>query len=250
MKYRLEREGVPNQFVPIRDETRIDFSIELTDGKPPTCVNEPGPTVYDSEVETLVDLLKGLLPKARWLVLGGSHPPGTPTDIFRRIGRISRNAGIPFALDADGDVLKLGVEAGPTFLKPNAAEASRFLGRPLRSLEDCILGAREICDVVESQQRDEHVVTVVSRGALGAVMSSHGKTWIGESPRVEKNSTVGSGDSMVGAMLTLLDKGCSPPEAFQFGLAAGAATAAKMGGGLANLEDLEPLLDQVKIREA
>ena len=248
VRHVLNSEGVPNEFVPIRDETRVDFSVELEDGHPPTCFNEPGPTIYDSEVETLVDKITALLPKARWLVLGGSHPPGTPAELFLRIGQLARNAGIPFALDADNAVLQYGIQAGPTLLKPNASEASRLLKRKLQTEEDCLEAAQEISKQIENQNHHESAIVVISRGEHGAVMSAKGQLYIGRTPKVERQGTVGCGDSMLGAMITLLDNGCSPAEAFRFGLAAGAATAQKKGPGIANLEDLDALLPEAKVR--
>lgn len=250
VRHVLDNEGVPNDFVSIREETRIDFSLEMEDGRPPTCFNEPGPTIYDSELETLIAKIRSLLPSSRWLVLGGSHPPGTPPEIFQRIGNIARNAGIPFALDADNDVLKMGLAAGPTFLKPNASEASRLLGVKLTTLEDCIQGAQEIAKRLSVQNPEESSIVVISRGEHGAVMSAKRQVYIGHSPRIQKQSTVGCGDSMIGAMITLLDKGFPAAEAFRFGLAAGAATAQKRGSGVANLDEIEAILPGASVRVA
>jgi len=236
----LASEGVRQNFIEIADETRLNFAVEASDGNPPTTFSEPGPCVSAEELQTLVANLKACLFNASWLVVGGSRPCGLPQDIFRRLGQIARAEGVPFALDADGELLLAGLLAGPAFLKPNVAEASRLLERPLVSLSDIAVAAAEISTL--AAYGGEEPIVVISRGREGAVMRSKGEFWVGTAPEVVCNSTVGSGDSMVGAMLTSLARGATPQDALLHGLAAGAATAAKEGSGLATLSEVNALL--------
>lgn len=241
----LDREGVGHEFAAIKDETRLNFSVETAAGTPPTCFNEPGPMILPEELESLLSIVRNQLSNARWVVLGGSRPGGLPDDILYQIGLMAREAGVPFALDADGQVLKQGIPAGPSFLKPNSSEASRLLGRTLSTVEDCIAGAREISGMTSA----EDPIVVISRGADGAVMWARGETWVGKSPSVVCRSTVGSGDSMIAATLTHLSQGASPAEALRFGLAAGAATASNEGSGLATLEDVNELAIRASVEK-
>ena len=95
----------------------------------------------------------------------------------------------------------------------------------------------------------EGAVAVISRGANGAVMATQTGVWMGISPPVEVHSTVGSGDSMVAAMLSSLENQLPPEEALRHGLAAGAATAELKGSGLAQLSDVTRLLTRCRVEQ-
>lgn len=244
VRHVLAEEGVPHHFTRINGDTRINFSVEDGSGFPPTCFNEPGPTINADEVESLIQFLEERLKVGSWLLVAGSLPPGTSPELIGRLGRLARKKSAKFAVDADSEGLKVGIAAGPSFLKPNVREAERLLGRRLDSLETLIGALGDI----RSMSPDTQPVVVISRGSDGAVMLDDEGIWIGESPEIEVRSTVGSGDSMVGAMLFAMDRGMAPSEALALGMAAGAATAALVGSGLATRTGVERLLPRAQVR--
>jgi len=71
-------------------------------------------------------------------------------------------------------------------------------------------------------------------------------TWIGETPSGTVVSSAGAGDSMVAGILYGLSRGLSVEESFAGGIASGSATAFKKD--LAELPDMEKLLNRIKIR--
>ena len=105
VRHILDGEGVPHEFVRAHGETRTNFEIEDESGNPPTCLNEPGPSCPPAEIEALVKMVSRHLSTANWLLLAGSLPPGVSQDLFHRLGAIARQRHIPFAVDADGEVL-------------------------------------------------------------------------------------------------------------------------------------------------
>lgn len=241
----LDREGVPHRFVEIAGETRVNVSIEEASGKPPTCVNEPGPTVSPEELDRLADLVREALGEASWLSLGGSLPPGATSQEMIRLGEIAKASGRRLALDADGAILKAGLALRPDFIKPNAKEASRLLDRPIEDVAGAVVAAAELRNMLA-----EDGVAVISMGADGAVMADADGVYVGYTPPVKCVSTVGCGDSMVAAILHSLDLGRSAREAFQWGLAAGAATASSEGSGLAQLSRVEELFPAARVEAA
>ena len=93
-------------------------------------------------------------------------------------------------------------------------------------------------------------MTIVSMGASGAVLASADGVWVGVSPKVETRSSIGSGDSLLGAFLWALEDGRPLEEAFRWGLAAGAATAATNGAEIARRPVVEALFPQAIARGA
>jgi 1-phosphofructokinase len=243
----LDKQGVKHCFIEVEGDTRTNFSIEDAAKNPPTTFNQRGPEIKAAELAQLVDLVDELAPQARWLSLGGSLPPGVPKEIFRDLTTIGLSAGCRVALDADGESLRHGIRARPHFLKPNAKECTRLLEREVSTLEHAAEAARElygrICDGASDPQR----FVVVSRGEEGAVFACSDGVFNGITPAVGVRSTVGSGDSMVGAILWAIEDGKDLLEAFRFGLAAGAATATTDGSQIARRPTILELLPQAKV---
>ncbi|MBX3118500.1 MAG: 1-phosphofructokinase [Fimbriimonadaceae bacterium] len=232
----LNDQGVEYDFVEIAGETRMNVSIEEGNGSPPTTLNERGPEITSQHWDELLQKCTLWAPKAAWACMGGSIPPGLGKDAYRTLGGLLKEAGCKLALDADGEAMKLGLEAGPQFIKPNAHEAERLLGRPMDSVEACVDGAKEL------HGRGIDFV-VISRGADGAVLACSEGVFVAESPKVKAVSTIGSGDSLVAGFLWGLESGKSVEEAFRWGVACGAATATTSGAEIARkpvILELEP----------
>lgn len=239
VRHVLKAQGVVPDFVVTHDETRVNFSVESAEGGAPTTFNEKGPHVSAEEWERLLAKVDGLAKGAAWITLGGSLPPGVPVDAFRVLIDRVRTGGAKILLDADGDALRTGIEARPDFIKPNHHEAARLLGRPCDSDEEAIAAARELLGRVR-----EAGFVVLSRGERGAVLAQGDRVWLGTSPKVVAKSTIGSGDSLLGAMLWAIVEGKPLDEAFRWGLAAGAATAETDGTGIARRSEVERLFSE------
>ena len=239
----LKRQGVPCDFVPIEGDTRINFSVEDEARNPPTTFNESGPKIHAREWESLIDKCRHYAPQTRWACVGGSVPPGLSPDVYKTLLLLFKEGGCRTLLDADGEPLKSGLEAKPDLVKPNAKEAERLLGRPIKTDEDAVRAAREILELGVG-------AVILSRGEEGAVFVSKEGTWIGKSPKVDANSTIGSGDSMLGAHLWALEEGKGLEEAFQWGLAAGAATATTSGSEIARRGVIEKLFPSCVVERA
>jgi 1-phosphofructokinase len=236
----LDAQGVLHDFVEIERDTRMNFSVEDDGGTPPTTLNEAGPQIEPQEWEDLVRHVERYAASAWWVTLGGSIPPGVPGDAFARLCQTAHKAGSKVLLDADGEALRLGLEAGPDFIKPNAKEASRLLGRPVETLDQAKEAALEL-------HRGGISTVVVSRGADGAVLASQGRVVCGVSPKVHTRSTIGSGDSLLGGMLWAMTESKSIEEAFAWGLAAGAATATTDGSEIARRAVVKSLLPEAQV---
>lgn len=241
----LDAQGAKHDFIETANDTRTNFSVEDGSGSPPTTFNAKGPMISEEEWNQLIDHVRNLAGRAKWVALGGSLPQGVPVDAYLTLGWIVKELGAKLALDADGEAARQGLEAKPHFIKPNKKEAGRLLGRAVESVEDAVFAAEELLQYLESDG-----ICVVSMGSEGAVMATNDATWIGKPIEIEPNSTIGAGDSLVGAMLKSLVDGESPKEAFRLGIAAGTATAMTDGAEIARRPVIAELLPRVQVESA
>lgn len=239
----LSAQGVHNSFIEVAGETRTNVSVEDGTGKPPTTLNERGPHILEAEMARLLGWMEELAPRANWVAMGGSLPPGVPTDIFRTLAKLFRSAGCKVLIDADGEPAKLGLEAKPDLIKPNSPECARLLGRPIETDEEAHQAARELYEKLGGREQ----IALISRGRRGAVMCTAEGVFQGSSPDVVVKSTIGSGDSLLGAMLWAMEEGKSHEEALRWGLAAGAATATTNGSEIAKRAKVEELFEHAKV---
>lgn len=243
IRHVLDQEGVAHRMVGVAEPTRVNVTIESGDG-PPTSFNERGPTVSEDETSRFLAHYSALLAElgSGWVCLCGSAPPGIPTGIYADLGRKAKQAGWRVFLDADGDLLREGMRCNPDLVKPNQDEAARFLDRAIDNDEDAANAASELLG-----RLDIDGVAILSQGKLGAILASNGKVLKGKTPQVEVTSTIGSGDSMMGGVLSSIERGETWEEAFRWGLAAGAATATTNGSEIARRSVIELLYRQATI---
>jgi len=90
-------------------------------------------------------------------------------------------------------------------------------------------------------------IVVMTRGENGAIVASGGTLLVGHTPIVQTNSTIGSGDSLIGGMLWALEEGKSMEEALRWGMAAGAATAMTDGSEIARKPVVLALFPEAKV---
>lgn len=242
----LAEQGVRNSFVEVAGSTRTNVSVEDGTGRPPTTFNARGPEISEPELHRLLGWLEELASEASWIAIGGSLPPGVPTDIFRTLVELGHRAGTKVLLDADGEAQRLGLEAGPDLIKPNSPECSRLLGRTIATDEEALAAVEEMY----ARQGGGEKIAIMSRGKRGAVMRCAEGRYLGVSPEVVPVSTIGSGDSLLGAFLWALESGKSPAESLSWGLAAGAATAMTDGSQIARKSAVEDLVGQALVLEA
>lgn len=240
----LDRDGVPHEFVEIDGETRLNFSVEDGSGLPPTTFNQKGPPVQDSDLVRLRSLLKSKVDAARWVALGGSLPPGTPPEYYAETTRWAKEHGVRVLVDADGPSMQLALKAGPDLIKPNGDEAARLLGREVNP----DTAPKAIDELYEQlSAANPNAIVILSLGAFGAFLKSGETKLRGRSPQVEVNSTIGSGDSLLGGFLYGLSQEKSLEESLLIGLACGAATAHTDGSSIGQIDCIRELLPKASV---
>ncbi|GAA2803486.1 1-phosphofructokinase family hexose kinase [Kitasatospora paracochleata] len=182
----LQAAGLTHTPVRIAGETRR--TVAVVDTSDATMLNEPGPKLAPEEWAALLAEVDRQLPAAGVLVLSGSLPRGLPADAYADLVTLAHRHAVPCVLDADGPALTAALAAGPTVVKPNAAELTAATG---------------IADVPAA------ATALLARGA-GAVLASLGPdgllavdrdgAWRCTPPAAVTGNPTGAGDSVVAAL--------------------------------------------------
>jgi 1-phosphofructokinase family hexose kinase len=232
--------GFPVVMVPIRNKVRTNLTITDKHGLT-VKLNEPGPKLEKTEVAKIEKTVRGMLEKARWLMLCGSLPPGVPSNFYAGLIHDAQKRGVKTLLDTDGDALLEGVEAKPTVATPNQQEAERLLNTALLTRTH-YLGA---ADRVRKMGAEAAILSLGARGAVGAFPEGMGEVM---PPRIEAVSPIGSGDALAAAFLWAMENKSNYAEALRWGVAAGTASAQLPGMKFASLDESRHVFGHVEVK--
>jgi 6-phosphofructokinase 2 len=237
----LEAEGVRHTAIPVAGWTRENVNVleEVSGRQFRFCM--PGPTLGAGEWPRFLEWIERLRPAPDFLVASGSLPPGVPLDFYARVARLARLGGSRLVLDTSGEPLARAVEEGVYLLKPSLHELQALTGE--QDVDEAQLGSLAAAVV----KRGWCEVLVLSLGAGGALWATASERERLAAPAVRVRSSVGAGDSLVGAVVLSLARGRGLAEAVRFGVAAGAAAVLNPGTALCRREDVERLYPQVLV---
>lgn len=226
--------GVTDALVPVGGATRRTVAVVDAATKDTTQLNEPGPTVSPAEWDTFLGTYRELLGGARAVALCGSLPPGVPVDVYARLTRAARSAGVPVLLDTSGEPLRRGLAARPDLAKPNADELAALTGstEPLRAARD-------------ARRRGAHAV-VASLGPRGMLAVTADGVWQAAPPQRIAGNPTGAGDSAVAGLLSGLVEGLPWPDRLARAVALSAATVRAPAAGEFDPATYEELLRIVR----
>jgi 1-phosphofructokinase family hexose kinase len=231
--------------VPVKNDIRTNLTITDKHGLTVN-LNEAGPQLSKSEIvrfeRAISDALDQFSGKGpTWLMLCGSLPPGVPAEFYAKMIAIASERGVKTLLHADGDPLRLGVEAKPTVVMPNQQEAERLLGRHLLTRTHYLEAAAQI----RSMGPESVVLSLASRGAVGCFA-----TGLVEAlpPRVDAVCPIGAGDALSAGYAWAIARGDDPSDALRWGVAAGTASSMLPGMSFASMAQTEEIYRQVEMR--
>ena len=237
----LQSLGIQTDFVWISGETRTNVSIKSQKNDHYIKVNEPGPTITESEQKALVEKISRLTQPGDWWVIAGSLPPGIPADYYSQLIKILQSKHAKVVFDASGKPFAEGCLAQPFLVKPNDIELHEMTGMPVGTIE-------EITHAANKLQEMGIMITVVSLGKNGALLLSEQENWWAKSPPIQESNPIGAGDSLVGGMVFALSQDYPLEEALTWGVACGAAAASLSGTGVGSYEYVKSLKQQTETK--
>ncbi|MCD8352108.1 MAG: 1-phosphofructokinase [Planctomycetaceae bacterium] len=185
--------GINHDFLRIASPTRTNLKV-VDQGSRLTELNEPGPAVTSDEVEALRHKLQTYAGADSLFVFSGSLPSGVGKDIYRDLITLVRDAGATAFLDADGDAFAQAVDAGPSFIKPNRFELLQYFDAGKSADTHTLV---RLCRKLLEKGIGR---IALSMGKEGALFVSGDDVFACPGLEVEAQSSVGAGDSMVGAV--------------------------------------------------
>lgn len=223
----LEAEGVRGRFAWAGSETRACLSVADRETKRLTEFYESG-ELLDAEVwRVLEGVVIEELPRASWLAIAGSLPPGAPEDGYARVLRAAHEAGVATALDSRGAALAGALGEQPRLVKINGVEAEELLGVPIENLDQAQVAAGE----VRRRAGGSGHAAIVTMSEAGVVMADPDGAIYRGSLTARGAYPVGSGDAFLAGLLVALERGDDWPGAAAVGLGAAAANAETPGAG-------------------
>lgn len=236
----LKEKDITLEFIKVNGETRTNLKIFDEQTKLTTEVNECGFKVCNEHYKALEEKLNSLLDDASLLVLSGSIPEGVSSSAYKDFIRLANKKGVPTILDADGIGLKEGIKAKPYAIKPNINELEELVGRSLNSDQDIVNASRELINQGIS-------LVLVSLGAQGAICLDQDTAYRTIPFRIIPGSTVGAGDSMVGALSYALLNQKSLQEIAVWTTTAGTVTASKPGTQVCTFQEVKESIGKVHL---
>lgn len=243
-------EEIPCLTIGISEETRENITVlDQSIGQQYRFIL-PGPRLSELEWRACLDAVSSLLyrdasapgRRARFVVASGSLPPGVPEDFYGLIARATKQAGAKIVVDFSGAALKCALEAGVYLVKPSLRELKELTGKPMESESDWIIACRSLID----DRRTEMVALTL--GDQGSLLVSRDRILRAHALPIEPVSVVGAGDSFLGGMIESLTSGHAVETALRYGVAAGSASLLMPGTQLCRREDVEQLVNEVRVQ--
>lgn len=231
----IEAERVPAVAVPISGSTRESFTVDETSTNKQYRFVLQGPELSEAEWRACLALVEESIQVGGYVVASGSLPPGVPHDFYARVARLARERDARCLVDASGPALAEALAEGVFLVKPSRRELAEHVGATLDSEQSQVDAASAL--VAEGSAE----FVALSLGAAGAVLASKAGIIRLPVPRVQVRSTVGAGDSFVGAFVLRIAQGRDPESAFRSAVAAGTATTMTPGTELCQRDDVERL---------
>jgi 6-phosphofructokinase 2 len=240
----VEKEGITALAIAIDGQTREDFTVvEHASGEEYRFV-AMGPALHEWEWRACLDAIETLPGPIDYIVASGSLPPGAPEDFYARVAALARGRGAPIVVDTSGPALKAALAHGVDLFKPSLREMRELTGRELSDPASLVAIARDFVDSGQAR------IVALTLGSQGAILATAGGAWRAWPLPIKAVSTVGAGDSFLGAMVCALAGAADPTEAFRHGVAAGSAALLAPGTQLCQPHDIAELLPHVHIDRA
>jgi len=243
----LTDEAILNDFVRIREDSRMSTAVVDPTSGEQTEINERGPSVSEGELDLFVDKLLYLAKGAAVCVFSGSLPRGVDSGLYARLVGELHRLGVTTVIDSEGEPMRQATRAAPSVVSPNELEAEELVGHEFADEDDRRTAVREM---VEMGAR----AAIMTRpdGCLALVGDDTDAT----RPRrlcratlepLEPVSSVGSGDAFLAGYVAARYGGRDEEDCLRFGVASGAESTQHFGAGVVDPREVDRLLGEVQL---
>jgi 6-phosphofructokinase 2 len=233
----LQHDQLQFKSIEIDEETRESLIVIDQSSKKEFRIVVEGPVIAFAsftEIMTAVDNIK-----PTYIIASGSLPKGLPENVYASLAKEAKLKGYKFILDSSGKALAEALSEGVYLMKPNLKELSNLVGVETLSVEKVPQAARQLIKEGKAE------VVIVSMSSDGAMLVTNDMHYHVHSPKIERKSTVGAGDSMVSGMVWALQQNKSLLEMVCWGVACGSAATMNTGTKLFKRQDAEMLFNRI-----
>ena len=234
----LNERNIQNDFIWVDGETRTNTKVFEENGEV-TELNEPGPIIGEEQMKKLMNKLEEYADENALIILAGSIPNGVDKHIYAKIIRLVHTKGAKVLLDADGELFRNSLAAGPDMIKPNRVELEEYAGIDYRASDE------EILQMARDLLAKGMKTVAVSMGKSGAMIVREGFEVRCPALSVKAHSTVGAGDAMVAALAYSWDQNLDDEETVRLCMAASAGAVTTIGTKPPTKELVDELKKQV-----
>ena len=236
----LHQRGVKTEFIAVEGESRRNILIICEDGGGQATITDNSLIVRQAQVKALREQYQQTLGQATCVILGGTLPAGMAPDFYADFIALAQGRNIPTIFDASGPYLQAGLEAKPTFVKPNQHELAELTGQPVTSIEEAFQAGQ----MLQRQFGTSPVITLGARGGLALLPE---RAYYIPPLNVEVANTAGAGDGVLAGLAASIRQGLPVEEGLRLGFAAASAVLLTPGTADCRREDVTALIEQVDL---
>ncbi len=236
----LQEFGVTADFVEAEGETRINTVIlDEASGKQ-TTITTASMTVTETHLDQLRAKIYEAVQNATVVITGGSLPQGVPSSLYQDVIRLCHEYDVPVIFDASDPHLKIGLEAEPTFIKPNRHELSALVGRDITTIEE----AYQVGKGILKEYGTQSVITFGEEGALAILNDCAYRI---PPIAIDVKSAAGAGDAVLAGLAHAIHHKKPIEDGLRLGIATATAVCLQVGTAAYDVADMERLLPQVEL---
>ena len=225
----LDAAGVPARFTPVAGATRRTFTVVDQVRGQSASFHEAGPAVGADEWAAFTVAYEESLAGCEAAVFSGSLPSGVPAGAYADLTGRAAAAGVPVLLDAHGEALLRGAEAGPAIVKPNLAELEAASGLRLSGPDGADYPA--VARAARRLRAAGPDAVVVTLGPAGLWAATRTRTWRAVPSGPVAGNPVGAGDAVAAGLVHGLVTGRPWEERLRHAVALGSAAVAAPAAG-------------------
>jgi 1-phosphofructokinase/tagatose 6-phosphate kinase len=235
----LDRAGIALHAIPSAEPARTCVSVFSRASGSLTEIYEHAPPIADAWPGMLAAIRRDLAaPAPVHVLLSGSLPPTGMPDPLAEVADLVTSAGARWAVDTHGEALRRALELAPRIVKVNRAEAA-----------DALDGDGDTQELARALHERTGGLAIVTDGPAGVVAVDDERALRVHLPGVHGGFPVGSGDTLLGALLAALDAGEPLDSALVTATAAATANALVPGAAVLRPADLPGLRAAVRVAD-
>ncbi|MHB0915404.1 MAG: 1-phosphofructokinase family hexose kinase [Thermoleophilia bacterium] len=240
----LTTEGILNDFVRIKGESRTSTAVIDPTSNTQTEVNEYGPVVTTRELNAFIEKFTYIAKGADVVILAGTLPRKVKDSFYRDLIKALQPYEATTVLDAAGEALRHGMKAKPGLVSPNIVEAEALIGHEFGDEEEFLRAAEELTHIGAGSGIITHAGGCYAylEEADGSRMYYNVKV-----PPLDPISTVGSGDAFLAGYVSARLSDMKPAECLRQAVACGAANTQKYGAGIFEAHEVKSLYGKTKV---